>query len=104
MAVFLLAWEAVSSVAGVLTLLAGLAQAFRCGSAALVYKDRATPAADITLAHGPFADPALRQRYASEFAALDPALAALGRLAIGEVADTDTLFPLEARGRYRAFL
>lgn len=103
-ALILLAWDAVSSDAAFATLLAHLAAAFGCGSAAVIYKDRRTPAADITVAYGPLADVAVQQRYALEYAELDPAPAALGRLAVGEVADTDTLFPEEDRQRYRAFL
>ena len=98
------AWDAVSDDAALARLLAHLAAAFGCNSAALVYKDRLTPAADITVAHGPFDDAAVQRRYALEYAELDPAPAAMARLAIGEVADTDSLFPLEDRDRYRAFL
>ncbi len=103
-AIILQAWDAVSSDAALAGLLASLAAAFDCPSAALLFKDRATPAADIAVAHGPVADPAVQRRYALEFAHIDPAPAALALLPIGEVGDTDALFPEAEHHRYRAFL
>jgi GAF domain-containing protein/DNA-binding CsgD family transcriptional regulator len=77
-------------------LLARLARAFDCRSAAIVYLDSARPAATVTRAFGIFSGEA-QERYAREFAAIDPAPAALAALPLGEAAATDRLFSEEER-------
>ena len=82
------------------TLLAHLARRSDCPSAAIVYIDSVRPLAAIEVGHGLFTD-VVRARYHAEFAAIDPAPAALARLKIGEAAATDRVFSPGERAESR---
>lgn len=73
------------------TLLQRLAAQFGCRSAAFVYGDAVSPAADLTLGYGVIGTPAALARYA-DYAPIDPAPAAFAALPIGTAAATDRLF------------
>lgn len=73
-----------------------LANRYGCISAALVYGDRAKPAADIALGYGVF-DAAAQARYLEGYASIDPAPAAFAALPLGVASATDRMFSLEHR-------
>lgn len=77
-----------------------LATAYGCGSAALVYTDRALPGTDIAITYGPFSDPEVRTRYFA-YASDDPAPRAMARLPVGQAAATNRLFTPEFLSRSR---
>ena len=84
-------------------MLALLAHRYDCPSAVLLYMDEGRPEADIAVCFGPLEDPAVRERYETRYAALDPAPGAMAALRLGAVATTHRLFSPEDRERSRFF-
>ena len=83
-------------------LLREMSDAFDVESASLAYVDPVHPGADFTLSHGVIADPVAQARY-QDFAAIDPAPAAMSSLKLGRAASTDLVFS-KTMDRFTPFL